>query len=161
MLAIDIFTMTETTKKLLAQICEISSSRQEREKRAEQIAAAIQNFGAYRWVGLYDVDEQLVSVIDWSGRGAPAYPKFPVTKGLTSSAIREKKTVVVGDVRTDSRYLTAFGSTLSEIIIPILHPVGGRVIGTIDVESEKANAFSSGDQEVLEQCAQAALPLWS
>ncbi len=152
--------MSDLKKKLLAQIREITSGTEERRKKAEHIAAAIREFGAYRWAGLYDVDEQLVSIIAWSGPGAPAYPTFPVTKGLASSAIREKKTVVVGDVRTDPCYLTAFGSTLSEIIIPILYPVDGRVIGTIDVESERTNAFSPADQQLLEQCAQAALPLW-
>jgi putative methionine-R-sulfoxide reductase with GAF domain len=39
---------------------------------------------------------------------------------------------VVGDVRIDSRYLTAFGNTLSEIIIPVLDDKTGAVIGTID-----------------------------
>jgi len=34
------------------------------------------------------------------------------------------------------------------------------VIGTIDVESERANAFSPSDQQLLEECARAALPLW-
>ena len=61
---------------------------------------------------------------------------------------------------TYPRYLTAFGSTLSEIIVPVVGPVGGRVIGTVDVESERANAFSASDQQMIEQCAQAALPLW-
>jgi L-methionine (R)-S-oxide reductase len=120
----------------------------------------IRALGAYRWVAVYDVSAELVSIIAWSGPGAPAYPTFPVTKGLTSSAIREKSTVVVGDVRSDPRYLTAFGSTLSEIIIPILDPRDSRVVGTIDVESEKANAFSDVDRKTLEECAQAALALW-
>ena len=39
-------------------------------------------------------------------------------------------------------------------------PGENRVIGTVDVESEQANAFSARDQQMLEQCAQAALPLW-
>jgi len=44
-------------------------------------------------------------------------------------------------VRNDPRYLTAFGNTLSEIIIPVLDEKNGAVVGTIDVESERANAF--------------------
>jgi putative methionine-R-sulfoxide reductase with GAF domain len=56
--------------------------------------------------------------------------------------------------------LTAFGSTLSEIIIPVLDPRDSRVVGTIDVESERANAFSAMDQRKLEKCANAALGLW-
>ena len=64
-------------------------------------------------------DQAKISIIAWSGPGAPAPSTFPVTKGLTSSAIREKSPVVVGDVHSDPRYLTAFGSTLAEIIIPL------------------------------------------
>ena len=67
--------------------------------------------------------------------------------------------MIVGDVRNDPRYLTAFGDTLSEIIVPVVSP-DGRVIGTIDVESDRANAFSARDQQMIEQCAEAALPLW-
>jgi GAF domain-containing protein len=83
-----------------------------------------------------------------------------VSKGLTGVAVAQKKTIVVGDVRSDPRYLTAFGSTLSEIIVPVLAPGEDRVIGTVDVESEQGNAFSARDQKMIEQCAQASLPLW-
>jgi hypothetical protein len=63
-------------------------------------------------------------------------------------------------VRSDPHYLTAFGSTFSEIIIPILNPRDQVVVGTIDVESERANAFSDADRKNLEECARAALALW-
>jgi putative methionine-R-sulfoxide reductase with GAF domain len=53
----------------------------------------------------------------------------------------------------------AFGSTLSEIIVPALDPRSRAVIETIDVESERANAFSVHDQQLLEECACTALPL--
>jgi L-methionine (R)-S-oxide reductase len=99
--------------------------------------------------------------IAYSGPGAPAYPSFPISKGLTGSAIREQVTVVVDDVRTDPRYLTAFGNTLSEIIVPIFDPLRGEVIGTIDVESERAYAFSAHDRQQLEECAKAVLLLWT
>ena len=152
--------MKPSTQELVRQIAAIANSPQDRKKRAEKIAEAIRSHGGYRWVGVYDVDEREVSIIAWDGPGAPAFPVFPVTKGLTSSAIREKKAVIVGDVRGDPRYLTAFGSTLSEMILPVLHPGERRVIGTIDVESEQANAFTAEDQKLLEACVVAAMPLW-
>ena len=120
----------------------------------------MRSLGNYRWTGVFGVGKKAVSIIAYSGPGAPAYPTFPITKGLTGAAIREKTTVIVADVRKDPRYLTAFGSTLSEIIVPILDPQSGTVIGTIDVESERADAFSVNDQKLLEECAQASLPLW-
>jgi len=130
-----------------------------REERAKRLAELIRKIGDYRWVGVYEVGAENVSIMGWSGPGAPEHPTFPVTQGLTGAAIAEKKAVVVGDVRKDPRYLTAFGSTVSEIIVPVISP-DGRVIGTVDVESEKVDAFSARDQQTIEQCAEAAKLLW-
>ncbi len=47
-------------------------------------------------------------------------PSTRVTKGLTSAAVAEKRVINVGDVLSDPRYLTAPGTTRSEIIIPVL-----------------------------------------
>jgi L-methionine (R)-S-oxide reductase len=145
---------------VLNEIRSIAANGNDRIAKAKRLAERIQVLGQYRWVGIYDVSAEIVSIISWSGPSAPEYPQFPVSKGLTSSAIQQKKTVVVGDVRNDSRYLTALGNTLSEIIVPVLAPGGDRVIGTVDVESDVANAFSERDQRMIEHCAQAALPLW-
>jgi putative methionine-R-sulfoxide reductase with GAF domain len=131
----------------------------DRAEKAKRLADLIRKLGEYRWVGVYDVGAEIVSIIAWSGPSAPENPSFPASKGLTGAAIQQKRAVIVGDVRNDPRYLTAFGSTLSEIIVPVLSP-DGRVIGTVDVESERANAFSASDQQMIEQCSQAALPLW-
>jgi GAF domain-containing protein len=131
-----------------------------RTEKARKVAGFIRNLRGYRWVGIYDVGPELVSIVAHSGPSEPAYPRFPVGRGLTAAAIREKQTVVVGDVTSDPRYLTAFGNTRSEIIIPVLDEKTGAVIGTIDVESERPNAFSKDDQRILEQCARSARPLW-
>jgi L-methionine (R)-S-oxide reductase len=138
----------------------IVSGAENRVVKARKIAEVIRNFGPYRWVGLYDVGRDEVSIIAYTGPSAPAYPTFPIGKGLTGSAINEKTTVVVGDVTKDPRYLPAFGSTKSEIIIPILDSRRGMVVGTVDVESERANAFSHADRKALEDCATAASKLW-
>jgi putative methionine-R-sulfoxide reductase with GAF domain len=65
--------------------------------------------------------------------------------------------VVVNDVTADPRYLTAFSSTLSEAIIPVLDPSTGTVVGTVDVESGERDAFTDADRQALEGYA-AALP---
>jgi putative methionine-R-sulfoxide reductase with GAF domain len=68
--------------------------------------------------------------------------------------------VNVGDVLADPRYLTAFGTTRSEIIIPVFDGAGESVVGTIDVESEKPNAFDKDAQDLLEACSVVIRPLW-
>src|SRR6266853_6868167 len=125
-------------RTLLSKLKNILSENVDRSAKATRIAQAIRDEGAYRWVGIYDVDIQrgLVSNIAWTGPGAPAYPIFPITKGLTSRAISGKKTINVGDVANDPGYLTAHDSTRAEIIVPVLKNSVDRVIGTIDVESE-------------------------
>jgi L-methionine (R)-S-oxide reductase len=145
---------------VLGQIRMTAAGADDRAVRAKRLAELIRKLGEYRWVGVYDVDDETVSIIGWNGPGAPENPTFPASKGLTGAAIQQKKAVNIGDVRNDPRYLSTFGDTLSEIIVPVLDPSGERVIGTVDVESERPDAFAAGDQRMIEQCAQAALPLW-
>lgn len=147
-------------KNTLDQIRAATGGTDDRVVKAKRLADLIRTLGDYRWVGVYDVGRAVISILGYSGPGTPEFVTFAVNKGLNGAAIKDKKAVIVGDVRKDKRYLTAFGNTLSEMIVPVLDPSGERVIGTIDVESERADAFGPADQRMIEQCAQAALPLW-
>ena len=148
---------------LLDEIRKLLAQDLDRVSTARAIADAIRREGAYRWTGLYDVDTQrgVVSNIAWSGAGPPEYPTFPLTKGLTSRAIAEKKTINVGDVTNDPDYLTALATTRSEIIVPVLDAVRNSVVGTIDVESERSHAFDPSAQNQLEECAVVLRDFWS
>jgi GAF domain-containing protein len=149
-------------QNLLTCLQSIASQPQDRSLVLHQIADLIRADGNYRWVGLYRVDHAagLVRNLVWSGPGAPEYPTFPITKGLTGSAIADCRVVNVGDVAADPRYLTAFGSTRSEIIVPIFNREQSQVVGTIDVESEQPDAFNAEIQTRLEACARIITPLW-
>jgi L-methionine (R)-S-oxide reductase len=151
-----------TNRKLADKLQTILALNEDRITKAKRIAEAIREAGAYRWVGIYDVNVRpgTVSNIAWSGPNAPAYPAFPITKGLTSRAITARKTVNVGDVASDSSYLTALDSTRAEIIVPILDDTGDHVIGTMDVESEHLNAFDSKTQALLEESANVLTKFW-
>ena len=139
--------------KLLREVTELVGAGLDRSEKIQKIADTVRLFGDYRWVGIYDVDEHQISVIAWSGIGAPAYPCFRATQGLSGEAVRTRRTVISNDVANDPRYLTAFGNTQSEIIVPIIAEPGGPVIGTIDVESDQTDAFGNDDRLVLEECA--------
>jgi L-methionine (R)-S-oxide reductase len=151
-----------TRRALLDQIGELLERDSDRISTARAVVDAIRQKGAYRWAGLYDVDAQsgVVSNIAWSGAGAPEHPTFPTTKGLTSRAIKEMRTINVGDVAQDPDYLTALATTRSEIIVPVVDIVHNSVIGTIDVESELYNAFDSVTRNELEECAIVLRRFW-
>src|SRR5258708_5849013 len=116
---------------LLDQIGKFLARDSDRLSTAKSIVDTIRHEGAYRWAGLYDVDTKngVVSNIAWSGTGAPEHPAFPITKGLTSRAIKQKKTINVGDVTKDPDYLTALVTTRSEIIIPVVDVMRNSVVG--------------------------------
>jgi L-methionine (R)-S-oxide reductase len=128
------------------------------EQRAQRIADLVRTRTGRRWVGVYRVDLDEVVNLAWSGPAAPAYPRFPADRGLTGAAIESRTTVVSNDVANDPRYLTALDSTGSELIVPVLDQ--GRVVGTLDVEDERTDAFDLEDTALLEQLAEALISLY-
>lgn len=154
--------MTFRREELLAQLEAIVANSEDRTAQLQRAAELLRRAGGHRWVGLYGVDRTagMVRNLVWSGSGAPAHPVFSTEEGLTSAAVASGKTVNIGDVTADPRYLTAFGATRSEIIVPIFDKSDENVIGTIDIESEFRNAFDNNTQEFLEACSKAIQPLW-
>jgi len=143
---------------ILKRLREILSISGNRVGKARRISAAIRETGGYRWVGIYDVSEDEIGVVAWSGPSAPAYPRFPSSQGLCGAAVQSRETIAVGDVSRDPRYLTALGTTRSEIVVPVL--AGRGVVGLLDVESDLTDAFNEEDRRCLEDCAVVLAPLW-
>ena len=56
----------------------------------------------------------------------------------------------------DPRYLACFPSTRSEIVVPIAHE--GRVVGEIDIDSDRPAAFGEDDRALLERVASIVAP---
>jgi L-methionine (R)-S-oxide reductase len=107
----------------------------------------------YNWVGFYmlDPDDENVLVLG-PYRGAPTeHVRIPVTEGICGAAVAQGETVIVDDVSSDPRYLACSIETKSEIVVPIR--MRGKVVGEIDIDSHKLNAFSAYDRSFLESCA--------
>ena len=139
--------------KVAAELATAMQAGGGREERLARAAGIIRRAGDYRWVGLYDVLEQEIAVVAWDGPAEPAFPRFPISQGLCGEAVRLGSPVLVSDVSKDPRYLTTFGSTRSEIVVPIRKGPRDRAIGTLDVESQEIGAFGDSDRVFLERCA--------
>lgn len=144
----------------LDEIRNILRSGEARIRKAERIADEIRLAGDYHWVGIYQLEAEEIAILGWSGTGLPAHPRFPVRQGLCGAAVASRSAVVVGDVSTDARYLTTFGSTRSEMIVPVMGPAGTGVIGLVDIESDHPHAFTDDDRAMVERCALSVLSLW-
>jgi len=121
-------------------------------KGMKEIVERIRGARKYRWVGIYRIVKKDFVIVAETGDEPPAYPRFPITQGLCSAALEAEKTIVVGDVRKDPRHLPAFHTTRSEIIVPMIDDEK-RVVGMLDAESDKLNAFDAEDRQFLERAA--------
>lgn len=80
-----------------------------------------------------------------------AQTKLRTGEGITGWVARTGKPARVGDVTKDARYVMLRPEIRSELAVPL--EVGGEVRGVINVDSDRPDAFSAEDQELLEALA--------
>ncbi|MGB9467406.1 MAG: SpoIIE family protein phosphatase [Candidatus Acidiferrum sp.] len=79
----------------------------------------------------------------------PTFLRLPLHRGLTGTAAAERRSVRVGDVLQDARYIqceTSF-DTRSELVVPLL--LQDRLIGVLDLESTEQHAFTAENERML------------
>ena len=111
-----------------------------------------EGFDHYSWVGIYLVDGDQLVLGPWRGPEATEHVRIPIGQGICGVAAATGQTEVVDDVNADPRYLACFPSTRSEIVVPISHE--GRVVGEIDIDSDRQAAFGDHDRAFLERVAE-------
>src|SRR5580658_7248786 len=71
----------------------------------------------------------------------------PLGKGLTGAAAESREPVRVSDTASDPRYIASHPDTRSELAVPLI--VQDRVVGVLDVESERIAYFTEDHQRTL------------
>ena len=117
----------------------------------EVVDFLFENFDYYSWVGIYLVEGSDLVLGPWKGPHATEHTRIPIGKGICGSAAASGKTEVIHDVNADDRYLACFVSTKSEIVVPIKKD--DKVLGEIDIDSDKKDAFTEKDAIFLEKIA--------
>jgi sigma-B regulation protein RsbU (phosphoserine phosphatase) len=75
----------------------------------------------------------------------------PLGEGVTGVAGRDRKPVVVADVRDEQNYLNAMDAVRSELAVPMI--VRHKLVGVIDLQSTSLNAFSGQERALLQLIA--------
>jgi L-methionine (R)-S-oxide reductase len=108
-------------------------------------------FEHYSWVGIYLVEDDALVLGPWKGPEATEHVRIPIGQGICGAAVASGETEIVDDVNADERYLACFASTRSEIVVPIRYD--GKVVGEIDIDSDRSAAFTQEDRAFLERVA--------
>ncbi len=68
-------------------------------------------------------------------------------EGITGTTAASRQPILLPDVRKDSRYLNALDAVRAELTVPML--TRGKLVGVIDLQSTRLNAFSEQDRALL------------
>ena len=142
--------MKETTCKKLQEIGAFALAVGCTRKRMNELVEMIRAARDYRWVAIYKIIKNEFVIMAETGKEPPTYARFPITQGLCGAALESGEPVVVGDVHRDMRYLPTFHTTRSEIIVPMRNS-HRHILGMLDAESDKLNAFGDEDLQFLER----------
>ncbi len=77
---------------------------------------------------------------------------IPLGKGITGAAVESREPVRVLDTGADPRYIASHPGIRSELAVPLV--VQDRVVGVLDVESERIAFFTEDHQRTLSLLAQ-------
>jgi len=114
------------------------------------------SFGHYKIsVNLFDKEtNEIVYLLGWNKTGLPI-PRGHRQKlgvGLIGKAAQLKETIVANDVSKEPSYISFhLTKTKSELIIPLV--VQDNLVGVLDIQDDKLNAFSRDDVSVLQSVA--------
>ncbi|MCK4740911.1 MAG: PAS domain S-box protein [Anaerolineales bacterium] len=122
----------------------------------ERSVKLVQERFNYDHVGLFlhDLETGFLVLKARAGQYAPLFPdehRLQIGKGMVGWAAGSYKTILSNNVETEPHYINPFPDlirTQSELSIPIT--AGEALLGVLDIQSEKLNAFENHDRIVME-----------
>lgn len=76
---------------------------------------------------------------------------IPLDEGITGVAASARMPMLVNDVRTNEHYLQVVSAVRSELAVPMI--VRDRLVGVIDLQSTRLNAYTSEDSALVQLVA--------
>ena len=118
-----------------------------------------EKFG-YPYVSLFTVhpNRRIIAYEAGSGKRSKKLEGYTISldnpKGIIVWTARLGKTILVNDVTADDRYIPSPlppKNINSELCVPLIFE--GKVVGLLDIQSDKTNAFTEDDQRMFEAVA--------
>jgi len=117
-----------------------------------QLIARLTRFNAFS-VYLLDEPRQELRIAYAVGYpdGVTATQRLRLGQGVVGAAAEEGRPILVNDVRLEPRYQGPLRNMLSQLAVPMRRK--GKVIGALNLLSERTGAFTSQDEALLRQFA--------
>ena len=138
---------TEKYESILPQIEALISGEKDLIANLANISAVLKASFGFLWVGFYLVkDDQLVL---GPFQGPIACTRINLGKGVCGTAWKENKTQLVPDVDAFPGHIACSSDSKSEIVLPF--STADKVVGVLDIDSDKLGDFDETDQIYLEK----------
>ena len=117
-----------------------------------QLIARLTRFNAFS-VYLLDEPRQELRIAYAVGYpdGVTATQRLRLGQGVVGAAAEEGRPILVNDIRLEPRYQGPLRNMLSQLAVPMRRK--GKVIGALNLLSERTGAFTSQDEALLRQFA--------
>lgn len=137
----------EQYEALLPQIKGLMEGETDLIANLANVSAALKEQFGWLWVGFYLVkgDELVVGPF----QGPVACTRIRKGRGVCGSSWASATTLIVPDVEAFPGHIACSSLSRSEIVVPILQ--NGTVVGVLDVDSDRLDAFNAMDQLYLEK----------
>lgn len=145
---------------LIAEVSKSVSSSLEVRTLMDNVATLIHDRFGFPYVHLFTVhlNRRLIQYQAGSGSRSPDLVGYTLSlddsQGIIPWVARQGMTVLANDVKTDERYRPSPlppEDTNSELCVPLLYD--SKVVGILDIQSNKINAFTEDDQVIFEAVA--------
>src|SRR6187200_2828016 len=143
-------TLTDTASLTKTIVSAVAASPDAQAAMTAAVQLLKDNLPYYSWAGIYLLEGDELVLGPYLGKPSP-HTRIPLNRGICGAAATGKATIIVDDVNADPRYLACSIETKSEIVVPIMD--GDRVLGEIDIDSDRPAAFGEADRQLLEAVA--------
>ncbi len=139
----------EAYKELLPQLNALIDAEPSWIANLANISAALKQTFGFFWVGFYLVEKG--ELVLGPFQGEIACTRIGFGKGVCGSAWQNGETLVVPNVDEFPGHIACSSNSRSEIVVPMFSD--GKVIGVLDVDSDKLDDFNEDDLVGLEKIA--------
>ena len=145
--------------QVISQLNRTSSTADNPKALLDQSVAVIQQQFEYDYVNLYLLNRNLNSLAlraaAWrtDGPRAEDFIKLATDQGIVGQVATSGQTVMANDVSKHAAFLAhpALPNVKAQLATPLM--IGDKVMGVLDVQSDRAEAFSEDDRQLLQTLA--------